>query len=183
MQLATRSGARGRECAAHRTHVGYYLIDAGRARTGARGARCARRWRIACAARVARRPLAWFAGAIVCATLLLAMLPLAIASNGFERAVDRAARSARGGRALAVLVLLMSASQLAVAIVNWLVPLLVPPRSLPRMDYFVRHPERIAHAGGRADDAVERGRPSTSWSRRSRCAFSPTATRTCTSRC
>jgi hypothetical protein len=40
--------------------------------------------------------------------------------------------------AVAVAALLMSASQLAVAIVNWFAPLLVQPRALPRMDFSVR---------------------------------------------
>ena len=44
-------------------------------------------------------------------------------------------------------------------------------------------PADVAHAGRGADDADRRGATSTSWSRRSKCASSPTATRTCTSRC
>ena len=98
--------------------------------------RCARRWRIACAAPCARRPLAWFAGAIVCATLLLTLLPLAIASHGFARRSTALPLGAWWSRRSPSLALLLSASQLAVAIVNWLVPmLLAQPRALPRMDF------------------------------------------------
>ena len=83
---------------------------------------------------VARRPLAWFGGAIVCATLVSTMVPLVIASNGLSAPLTALPLGAWWS-ALAVLVLLLSASQLAVAIVNWLVPMLMPPRVLPRMDY------------------------------------------------
>ena len=66
--------------------------------------------------------------------LVLTMVPLAIASNGLS-ALLTALPLGAWWSALAVLVLLLSASQLAVAIVNWLVPMLMPPRVLPRMDY------------------------------------------------
>ena len=66
--------------------------------------------------------------------LVLTMVPLAIASHGLSAPLTALPLGAWWS-ALAVLVLLLSASQLAVAIVNWLVPLLMPPRALPRMDY------------------------------------------------
>ena len=73
-------------------------------------------------------------------------------------------------------------SQIAVTLVNWLVAMLVPPRPLPRMDFstgipadaraVVAVPAMLASHGGHR--APRR--------RRSRCAISPIATRTCDSR-
>ena len=117
----------------HRTHVGYYLNDAGQdelERAVAMRAPLAHRL----LRTIARRPLAWFGGAILCGMLVLAMVPLAIASHGFSAPLTAWPLGAWLS-ALAVLTLLAPASQLAVAIVNWLVPMLLPPRALPRMDY------------------------------------------------
>ena len=132
LQMANEAATRP-QCELHRTHVGYYLTDAGREdleRAVAMRAPLAHRLRRT----VARRPLAWFAGAIVCAMLVLTMVPLVVASNGLSAPLT-ASPLGEWWSALAVLVLLLSASQLAVAIVNWLVPMLMPPRVLPRMDY------------------------------------------------
>ena len=132
VQLARDAVARP-DCAAHRSHVGYYLVDAGQAQLEsavAMRAPLAHRIRRT----VARHPLAWFACAILTTTLLLALLPLAIASQGF--ATPLAALPAGAWVvAVAVAALLLSASQLAVAVVNWFAPLLAPPRALPRMDF------------------------------------------------
>jgi cellobiose phosphorylase len=132
VQLA-REAAAGPEPAAHRSHVGYYLVDAGQAQLErALAMRAPLSHRVRCT--VARRPLTWFAGAILTTTLLLALLPLAIASHGF--ATPLAALPVGAWAAVvAVAALLMSASQLAVAIVNWLAPLLARPQALPRMDF------------------------------------------------
>ena len=116
VQLARDEAARP-DRAAHRSHVGYYLVDAGQAqleRAVAMRAPLAHRMRCA----VARRPLAWFAGAILATTLLLALLPLAIASHGFATPLAALPVGAWVA-AVAVAALLMSASQLAVALVNW----------------------------------------------------------------
>jgi len=132
VQLARDEAARP-DRATHRSHVGYYLVDAGQAQLEhavAMRAPLAHRMRSA----VARRPLAWFAGAILATTLLLALLPLAIASQGFATPLVALPLGAWVA-AVAVAALLMSASQLAVAIVNWFAPLLAQPRALPRMDF------------------------------------------------
>ena len=132
LQMANEAATRP-QCELHRTHVGYYLTDAGQedlARAVAMRAPLAHRLRRT----VARRPLAWFGGAIVCAMLVLTMVPLVVASNGLSAPLT-ASPLGEWWSALAALVLLLSASQLAVAIVNWLVPMLMPPRVLPRMDY------------------------------------------------
>jgi hypothetical protein len=135
VQLA-RAAAAQPQPAAHRSHVGYYLVDAGQAQLErAVALRASLAHRIRCTA--ARRPLAWFAGAILTTTLLLALLPLAIASYGFATPLA-ALPVGTWVVAVAVAALLMSASQLAVAIVNWFAPLLVQPRALPRMDFSVR---------------------------------------------
>jgi len=132
VQLA-RAAAAQPQPAAHRSHVGYYLVDAGQAQleraVTMRASLAHRVRRIA-----ARHPLAWFAGAILTTTLLLALLPLAIASYGFATPLAALPVGA-WVVAVAVAALLMSASQLAVAIVNLFAPLLVQPRALPRMDF------------------------------------------------
>ena len=68
----------------HRTHVGYYLIDAGSGGSGARGGDARPPLAHRLRRTVARRPLAWFGGAIVCAMLGSTMVPLVIASNGLS---------------------------------------------------------------------------------------------------
>ncbi|MDE2368268.1 MAG: cyclic beta 1-2 glucan synthetase [Burkholderiales bacterium] len=139
VQLARAAAALPRP-EVHLAHVGYYLVDAGRVqleRTVAMRATLAHRLRAA----VARRPFAWFAGAIFGTTGLLALVPLALVSQGFVAplALGSAGLSAGiwvdGVEALAVGLLLLAMSQLAVAIVIFGVPLLAPPRALPRMDY------------------------------------------------
>jgi cyclic beta-1,2-glucan synthetase len=111
-----------------RRHVGFYLIDEGlpdlRRRLGARpSAREA--WRI----RAGRWSLTLYLGSIGLTTLILsgALLSFGLYSG------------ALAGRAWALLPLgmlsLLAASQLAVALTNWLAAWLVAPRSLPRMDF------------------------------------------------
>ncbi|MDE2455509.1 MAG: cyclic beta 1-2 glucan synthetase, partial [Burkholderiales bacterium] len=132
----------------HLSHVGYYLVDAGRAqleRAVAMQAPLSHRLRCA----VARRPLAWFAGAIVTTTLLLALLPLLVATHDFAApltvlALLGSAQAAQAGpwvAALAGVLLLISTSQLAVALVNSWVPLLTRPLALPRMDFSLGIPQ------------------------------------------
>lgn len=132
VQLAREAAAQPQP-AAHRSHVGYYLVDAGRAqleRAVAMRAPLGHRMRAA----VARDPLAWFAGAILTITLLLALLALAIASQGFATPLVALPLGAWVG-AVAVAMLLMSASHLAVAIVNRFASLVARPHALPRMDF------------------------------------------------
>jgi cyclic beta-1,2-glucan synthetase len=106
-------------------HVGYYLIDQGlaelEAATQARltPAAMLRRW-------ASRFPLLLYLGAITLGTLPLAVgLLMAARAQGLA---DWALPP------LALLALLAS-SQLAVALVNWLVTLLASPHPLPRMDF------------------------------------------------
>ncbi|HSW27738.1 MAG TPA: cyclic beta 1-2 glucan synthetase, partial [Burkholderiaceae bacterium] len=132
VQLAREAAARP-EPAAHLSHVGYYLVDSGMAqleRAVAMHAPLAHRVRRT----VARRPLGWFAGAIMVTTVLLVLLPLAMATHGFSAPLS-ALPLGLWVATIAVAALTLSASQLAVAIVNWLTPLLTQPRALPRMDF------------------------------------------------
>jgi cyclic beta-1,2-glucan synthetase len=106
-------------------HVGFYLVDRGRARLErAVGARLSMPEALRRAGR--RVPLLLYLGPIAVITAALATLLLAFG-----------ARDGMGVEALAILGLLVlpAASQLAVEIVNWLATLLVTPQPLPRMDY------------------------------------------------
>ena len=115
----------------------YYLIERG-GRHLERAVGDARAAGAAAAPAVARRPLPWYAGAIVSAILLstrcrccrVERLERAAGHVAARRVVGRA----RGAGAAA------AASQLAVALVNWLATLFVRPRALPRMDYSVGIP-------------------------------------------
>jgi len=55
------------------------------------------------------------------------------------------------------LVFLVCASQLAVALLNWLSTLLVKPCLLPRLDFTSGIPADLLHDGGRSHDAHEPG--------------------------
>ena len=111
---------------ARRRHVGYYLIDAGRAELEA--AVAARvPLRLALLRRARNASLALYGGAAVVLTLVLAALPL-------REAVAALALSGLQALPLALL-LLLATSQLALALVNRVATLRVPPRLLPRMDY------------------------------------------------
>ena len=124
IELATAAPASTDD--ARRTHVGYYLLDAGRIdlerAVGAR-ARFTLRWSRACRARA----LPLYGGAIVLGTLAIGAAPL----------LRLHAQLAWPGWAEAAiaLVLLLAASHLAVALVNWLVTLWVAPQPLPRRDF------------------------------------------------
>jgi cellobiose phosphorylase len=110
----------------HRTaHVGFYLIDQGRARLErAAGMRMPpAQW----LGRLGRRlPLTLFLGAIAAITGVLTASLLVLADGD---ALTPALLAALG------VLLLLATSQLAVGMVNWLATLLVVPRTLPRMDY------------------------------------------------
>ncbi len=105
-------------------HVGYYLAGAGRAQLDrAAGARLsigesARRWCL-------RHPLTLYGGSVTALTLApAAALVMRARSEGVEGWL----------LGLAGLLLLVCASQVAIAVVNAVVPLLATPRALPKMD-------------------------------------------------
>ena len=119
-ESATRRGSDDRTA-----HVGYYLVDGGRPELER-----ATQARLTMAARVrrgaGRSPLVVYLGAIAVLTVFFAGLVLG------EARADGAA-----GWALVPvgLLALLAAGQLAVALVNWLAPLLASPHPLPRMDF------------------------------------------------
>ncbi len=124
IQLATESARqKGRD---HRTaHVGFYLIDKGQPALW----RVAKvRWprRTIVERGIHRFPLTFYAGGIAMLTLL--------ATFGF---MQQAHALGLSGWKLGCfsLVFLLCASQLAVALMNWLSTLLVRPHPLPRLDY------------------------------------------------
>jgi cyclic beta-1,2-glucan synthetase len=106
-------------------HVGYYLIDKGKSTLG--GLVKARwPWRTLVERSIHRFPLTFYAGGIGGITLL--------ATFGF---MEQAWRLEVPGweMILFTAVFLVCASQLAVALMNWLSTLLVKPHLLPRLDY------------------------------------------------
>jgi len=126
----------------HRSHVGYWLVDAGQAQLERRvGMRTLLGHRVRFI--VARTPLAWFAGAILTTTLLLVLVLLAIAADGMARPLMALLTGSWIGGWLGGWLIvagagaasLTLASHLAVALVNWFAPLVVRPRALPRMDF------------------------------------------------
>lgn len=129
-----------REAAAtapHQRHVGYWLRDAGQHQLE-RVAGMRPTWPQRAARTLERRPLAWYGGAIVATTLLLTLLPIFLASQGF--ALPLAERVLPEGwrwvlPAAAALLTLVAVSQFGVAFVNWLMTLIATPKLLPRMDF------------------------------------------------
>ncbi|MEO5677312.1 MAG: glucoamylase family protein, partial [Usitatibacter sp.] len=106
-------------------HVGFYLVDKGRARLE-RSAQMRHSLRDTLRRAGPRIALLPYLGAIAAITLLLASALLAKAHRDGVDGLELAA--------LGVLILL-AASQLAVGMANWLATLLVTPRPLPRMDF------------------------------------------------
>jgi cyclic beta-1,2-glucan synthetase len=129
--VADRAIALAREGAARHggedrtAHVGYYLIDRGRPELES-----ATRARLPLAGRLrraaSRSPLLPYLGAITLMTLLLAAGLVA------EARADGVANWALVPMGMLAL---LATGQLAVALVNWLAPLLVSPHPLPRMDF------------------------------------------------
>ncbi|MGA7951734.1 MAG: cyclic beta 1-2 glucan synthetase, partial [Thiobacillaceae bacterium] len=119
-----RAGADRHGSDDRKAHVGFYLIDRGlpdlERATQARLPPVAalRRW-------ASRFPLLLYLGTIMLIMVLLAGVLLAQARADYV--VDWTL-------ALVAILALLSASQLAVALVNWLVTLLASPHTLPRMD-------------------------------------------------
>ena len=125
-EAAVNLAAESRQTGADRRerHVGYYLIDQGRYELENRvGCRFPLRRRLA--RRLARHNLAFYLAALAGTTLLLAAAPAA------------ALRGAAAGwpAAFGLAALLFAATRPAVALVNWLATLLIPPRFLPSLDF------------------------------------------------
>ena len=171
---AAAGGETGSGADPRQAHVGFYLLGAGRARlereVHAKLPRSA-----ALARRAHAHALPLYAGAICALTLLLG------ARLMFE--VHGEIAWPWWGESLFALGLVLATSQLVVSLVNWVVTLFVQPQPLPRMDYGNGIARRVAHAGRGADDARQPPMRSNRSSRRSRCASSPTATRTCAMGC
>jgi len=106
-------------------HVGFYLIDQGRAGL-ARLAKVRWPWQTTIERSIHRFPLAFYAGGIGLLTLL--------ATLGFVR--QALMLDVQGWKMIFfTLAFLLCASQLAVALMNWLSTLLVNPCLLPRLDF------------------------------------------------
>ncbi|MBF0166812.1 MAG: cyclic beta 1-2 glucan synthetase [Alphaproteobacteria bacterium] len=106
-------------------HVGFYLIGGGLALLEQEiSLRCSIMERLRRYA--ARFPLFWYLGGIHMCTLLLTISFLALA---------RASGQAVWSLPLLGILAILAASQLGVALINWLAIMLVKPLSLPRMDF------------------------------------------------
>jgi cellobiose phosphorylase len=117
---ARQNGARDRTA-----HVGFYLIDKGQPQL-ARKLKVRWPWQTTIERSIHRFPMVFYAGGIGWLTLL--------ATFGFVR--QSLALELQGWKLIFfTLVFLLCASQLAVALMNWLSTLLVKPCLLPRMDY------------------------------------------------
>ncbi len=124
IQLAADS-ARQKGCEDRTAHVGFYLIDKGKAALG-RAVNVRWPWRTIKERCIHRFPLAFYTGGIGAITLLatfgLMQQPQALGVPGLKLIFF-------------TLVILLCASQLAVALMNWLCTLLLKPCPLPRLDY------------------------------------------------
>jgi len=123
-QLAAE-GARQKGSADRTAHVGFYLVDKGQSMM-ARAAKVRWPWRTAIERTIHRFPLTFYAGGLGVITFL--------ATFGL---MQEARKLEMPGWKLIffTVVFLLCASQLAVALMNWLSTLLVKPRRLPRLDY------------------------------------------------
>jgi cellobiose phosphorylase len=124
IQLAA-DGARAKGREDRTAHVGFYLIDKGQPRLG-RWAQVRWPWRTFVERSIHRFPLTFYAGGIAALTLL--------GTFGFMQQA-RALAVPQGELVGLTLVFLLCASQLAVALMNWLSMLLVKPHPLPRLDF------------------------------------------------
>jgi cyclic beta-1,2-glucan synthetase len=106
-------------------HVGFYLIDKGRAILDSK-TKVRWPWRTLVERSIRRYPLAFYLGGIAVLTALVV--------GGF---IDEAGLLGVAGWKLLffTLIFVLCASQLSVAIINWLSALLIKPHPLPRMDY------------------------------------------------
>jgi len=124
VQLAA-DGARLKGHEDRTAHVGFYLVDQGHAMLG-RMANARWPWNTIIERSIRRFPLTFYVGGIAAMTLLATFV-----------FVQQAETLAVQGWKLVffTLVGLLCASQLAVALMNWLSTLLVKPCPLPRLDY------------------------------------------------
>jgi cellobiose phosphorylase len=130
IQLAAES-ARQNGALERTAHVGFHLIDKGQAQL-AQSLKVRWPWQTTMERNIHRFPLVFYAGGIGLITLL--------ATFGFLR--QSLALELQGWKLVFfTLVFLLCASQLAVALMNWLSTLLVKPSLLPRMDYSAGIPE------------------------------------------
>ena len=106
-------------------HVGYFLIDEGLPLLE-RAVRATRPWPTLVERSIHRSPLLFYAGGILALT--------ALSSLWFWRQARPAVVEDWQLGAL-VIALVVAASQLALALMNWLALLVVKPRLLPRLDY------------------------------------------------
>ncbi len=128
LQLARNSAAKDGGNA--RAHVGFYLID-----KGLPDLEQAAQVRLSIPEKLSRTgrryPLFYYVGAIV---LIMASLVGALLLKAYAGGANEWLLGAVG------LLSLFAASQLAVALVNWVTQLLVAPHSLPRMDFSAKIP-------------------------------------------
>ena len=118
-------GARQKGSEDRAAHVGYYLIDKGLPALG-RQVHASWPWRTIAERGIHRFPLTFYAGGISGLTLL--------ATFGFMQRAQLL--DVQGWKLiLFTLVFMLCASQLAVALMNWLSTLLVKPSLLPRLDF------------------------------------------------
>ncbi|MEO8249763.1 MAG: cyclic beta 1-2 glucan synthetase, partial [Burkholderiales bacterium] len=130
--LAAEAVARGVDKASAPAHLGHYVIGGGTADLLRRARVRLSPWQRARRLGVNQR-LRLHSGSIILLTLLLSVVVVLWASNGFALPFTAVASSwwlLPAGAAL-----LLAASQLSVALVNWAAGLLAEPRMLPRMDY------------------------------------------------
>ena len=119
------AGARQKGSEDRTAHVGFYLVDKGESAL-ARRVNVRWPWRTVMERVIRRFPLVFYAGGIGGFTLL--------ATFGFVHHLQ--ALDVQGpALVLFSLFFLLCASQLAMALMNWLSTLVVPPSLLPRLDY------------------------------------------------
>jgi len=131
MEVAQRAVELARESAQQKgredrsAHVGFYLIHKGRPLLE-RAANVRWPWHTAVPRSIQRSPFTFYAGGIFLLT--------ALATLGFVRTAQ--VLEVQGWILIfSSLTFLVGASQLSVALLNWLAALLVAPRLLPRLDY------------------------------------------------
>ena len=107
------------------THVGFYLVDQGRAALG-QATQVNWPWCTLIERSIRRFPLSFYAGGIVTLTLL-ATLAFVLQVKLFNMQLWQ--------QGLLIFVALLCTSQLAVVLMNWLAMRLVKPCLLPRLDY------------------------------------------------
>ena len=129
-EVARAAIALAREATGRRAHVGYFLVEDGRS-VLERVARMRRGPRLVVRRLVGRMRLGVYASAITLATgIVTAILSLATPFH-----------VAGGWQVAWIALLAICASQVAVAVVHWAATLLVPPQSLPRLDFTTGIPD------------------------------------------